>query len=129
MAQRPARHTYQRRCRPDHHRSGRLWYQRPPQAEIQNLIMSQLVNLTAVEMAERIRQRQLCPVELVQAHVSAIERLNPKLNAFTEVRVEEALREAQAAESALTRGEQVGPLHGVPLSIKSSIAVAGCKYE
>lgn len=91
--------------------------------------MSQLVILTVVEMAQRIRQRQISPVELVQAHFSAIERLNPKLNAFVEVRAEEALREAQAAESAVTRGEQVGPLHGVPLSIKSSIAVAGCRYE
>jgi Asp-tRNA(Asn)/Glu-tRNA(Gln) amidotransferase A subunit family amidase len=91
--------------------------------------MSQLVNLTAVEMAQNIRLRQISPVELVQAHLSAIERLNLKLNALVEVRVEEALREAQAAESVLTRGEQVGPLHGVPLSIKSSIAVAGCKYE
>lgn len=91
--------------------------------------MSQLVNLTAVEMAQRIRQRQLSPVELVQAHLTAIERLNPKLNAFTEIRGEQASTEAQAAESAIVRGEQVGSLHGVPLSIKSSIGVAGCKYE
>jgi len=91
--------------------------------------MSQLVNLMVVEMAQRIRLRQLSPVELVQAHLTAIERLNPRLNAFIEVRAEQAIAEAQAAESAIARGEQVGPLHGVPLSIKSSIAVAGCKYE
>lgn len=91
--------------------------------------MSQLCNLTAVEMAQRIRLRQISPVELVQAHLSAIERLNRKLNAFVEIRAEQAIAEAQAAESTLMRGEQVGPLHGVPLSIKSSIAVAGCKYE
>jgi len=91
--------------------------------------MSQLVHLTAVEMARRIRLRQLSPVELVQAHLTGIERLNPKLNAFIEVRGERAIAEAQAAESAIMRGEQVGRFHGVPLSIKSCIALAGCKYE
>lgn len=91
--------------------------------------MSQLVNLSVVEMAQRIRLRQLSPVELVQAHLTAIERLNPRLNAFIELRDEQAIADAQAAESGIVRGEQVGTLHGVPLSIKSSIGVAGCKYE
>src|SRR5438874_4757092 len=91
--------------------------------------MSQLVDMTASEMARRIRLRQISPLELVRAHLTAIEKLNPKLNAFVEIRAEQALAEAGGAESAIMRGEQVGPLHGVPISIKSCIAVSGCKQE
>jgi Asp-tRNA(Asn)/Glu-tRNA(Gln) amidotransferase A subunit family amidase len=91
--------------------------------------MSHLVHLTASEMARCICSRKISPVELVGAHLTAIERLNPKLNAFVEIRAEQAIAEAQAAESAIMRGGQVGPLHGVPVSIKSCIAVAGCKHE
>src|SRR5207248_9242555 len=91
--------------------------------------MSQLVDLTASEMARRIRLRQISSVELVRAHLAAIEELNPKLNAFVEIRAEQALAEAGGAESAIMRGEQDGPLHGVPISIKSCIAVSGCKQE
>src|SRR3954470_4520616 len=126
MAERTARHNHQRGCRPDHHRSGRRRSKRSSQAEAQNLIMSQLANLSAAEMAQRVRLRKISPVELVRAHLAAIEQLNPKLNAFLEVRAEQAIAKPQAAESIIMRGEQVGPLHGVPLSIKSSIAVAGC---
>jgi amidase len=91
--------------------------------------MSQLVSLSAVEMARRIRSRQISPVELVHAYLVAIERINPNLNAFIELRADQALKEAQRTESRIMRGEQVGLLQGVPLSIKSSIAVEGCKHE
>ena len=80
-------------------------------------------------MAELVRSREVSPVELVNAHLSRIERLNLKLNAFIELRTELALAEARAAETAVQRGHAVGPLHGVPISIKSSIAVAGLKLE
>ncbi len=80
-------------------------------------------------MAERIRQKKLSPVDLVDAHLARIEQLNPKLNAFVQVDADGARGRARVAETALTRGERVGPLHGVPVSIKSSIEVAGMRCE
>ena len=77
-------------------------------------------------MAEQIREKKISPVELVEAHLAKIERLNPKLNAFVHVDAERVRREARAAEAAVMSGEALGPLHGVPISIKSSLDVAGC---
>ena len=91
--------------------------------------MSALNVLSAVAMAEQIREKKLSPVELVEAHLARIEQLNPKLNAFVQVDADGARRQARAAETAATRGEKVGPLHGVPLSVKSSIEVAGLRCE
>src|SRR5713101_3145906 len=91
--------------------------------------MSALNFLSAVALAEQVRQKKLSPVELVEAHLARIEQLNPKLNAFVQVDADGARRQARAAETAATRGEKVGPLHGVPLSVKSSIEVAGLRCE
>jgi Asp-tRNA(Asn)/Glu-tRNA(Gln) amidotransferase A subunit family amidase len=91
--------------------------------------MSDVTFLPAVEMAQQIRQKKISPVELAEAHLAKIERLNPKLNAFVQVDVERVRREACAAEQSVLNGEQLGPLHGVPISIKSSIEVAGYRCE
>jgi len=91
--------------------------------------MSELTFLSAVTMAVQIRKRELSPVELVEAHLARIEKLNPKLNAFVQVDVEGARRQARAAEEAVTRHEKLGPLHGVPISIKSSIEVNRMRCE
>ena len=80
-------------------------------------------------MAEQIRQKKVSPVELVDGHLARIEKLNPKLNAYVQVDAEGACRQARAAEGAVTRGEKVGLLHGVPISIKSSIEVKGMRCE
>ncbi|MBI4462839.1 MAG: amidase, partial [Acidobacteria bacterium] len=80
-------------------------------------------------MARNIREKKLSPVELVEAHLNRIERLNRKLTAFVSLDPERALAEARAGEAAVMRGERVGALHGVPLSIKSSIDVAGLRCE
>ena len=80
-------------------------------------------------MAELIQNRKLSPVELVQAHLDRIERVNPKINAYVQLDAERALAAARAAEHAIMRNEAVGPLHGVPVSIKSSIEVAGMSCE
>jgi Asp-tRNA(Asn)/Glu-tRNA(Gln) amidotransferase A subunit family amidase len=84
---------------------------------------------SASKMAALVASERLSPVELVEAHLEQIERINPKLNAFVDLRPEAALAEARAAETMVTNGGLLGPLHGVPISIKSCIDVAGMKCE
>ena len=91
--------------------------------------MSELVFLSAAEMAVMIRQKKLSPVELVEAYLARIAALNRKLNAYVQVDAEGAVRQARAAAERVMRGDGLGPLHGVPLSIKSSIDVAGLRSE
>lgn len=80
-------------------------------------------------MAEQIRRKTLSPVELVEAHLARIRELNPRLNAFVQVDAERAQRQARAAEAAVCDGQELGVLHGVPLSIKCSIEVEGLCWE
>src|SRR5690348_14607551 len=85
----------------------------------------QLTSLSATQMAGGVRGGQLKPTALIEAHLERIEKLNPKLNAFVYVDAEEARRQAKTAEAAVQSREKLGPLHGVPLTIKSSIDVKG----
>jgi len=80
-------------------------------------------------MAELIQSRKLSPVEVVQAHLDRIERLNSQINAYVQVDREGALATARDAEKAIVQNKALGPLHGVPLSIKSAIDVAGMRCE
>jgi Asp-tRNA(Asn)/Glu-tRNA(Gln) amidotransferase A subunit family amidase len=80
-------------------------------------------------MAERIRRGKLSPVELVDAHLKRIAQINPGLNAFVHVDEEKVRAVSQAAEAAIVRGEALGRLHGVPVSVKGSINVAGLRCE
>ena len=80
-------------------------------------------------MAELIRNRKLSPVELVQAHLDRIEQLYSKINAYVQVDPERALAAANRAEKAVVDNETLGPLHGIPISIKSAIDVAGMCCE
>lgn len=88
-----------------------------------------LTFLSAHEMASQIRQKKISPGELVEAHLAKIERLNPKLNAFIHSDPERLRGEVHKAESRLASGDHLGPLHGVPISIKNSVDVAGMKIE
>jgi Asp-tRNA(Asn)/Glu-tRNA(Gln) amidotransferase A subunit family amidase len=85
--------------------------------------------LSSFQMAQQIRAKKLSPVELVEAHLARIEKLNPKINAYVHVGADRALDLARAAEADVMQSEKVGPLHGVPISIKSSMSVAGMPYE
>jgi Asp-tRNA(Asn)/Glu-tRNA(Gln) amidotransferase A subunit family amidase len=91
--------------------------------------MSDLNFLSAAAMAQQIRDRKISPVELVAAHFTQIERLNPKLNAFIQLDAHRARQAAIDAEKVVMQQEPLGPLHGVPISIKSSVAVAGLRCE
>ncbi len=87
--------------------------------------MSQIIFGTISEIAAGIREKKFSPVEVVKAHLDRAAELQPKLNAFVHLDSDGALKQARAAETALLRGESAGPLHGVPLTIKSCIDVAG----
>jgi Asp-tRNA(Asn)/Glu-tRNA(Gln) amidotransferase A subunit family amidase len=91
--------------------------------------MTNLTLLPAVRQAALVRKKKVSPVELVEAHLGQIERLNPRLNAFVTVDAERALDQARAAQEALASKAKLGPLHGVPVTIKSSIDVAGLRTE
>lgn len=91
--------------------------------------MSEITFLSAQEMAKQIRAREISAVEVVNAHLANIEKLNPKLNAFVQVDAERAIKAAREAELAVMGSNVLGPLHGVPVSIKSSISVEGLRCE
>jgi len=80
-------------------------------------------------MAAQVREKKISPVALVETHLARIEKLNPKINAFVHLSAEDALVKAREAEASVMRGDSLGPLHGVPISIKSSIDVSGMRCE
>ncbi len=82
---------------------------------------------TIVELAPRLRRKEVSPVELTRACLDRIEKLNPRLNAFITVSAESALAEARAAEVEIARGEWRGPLHGIPIALKDLIDTAGTR--
>ena len=81
--------------------------------------------MPATDIAAAVRTKQLSPVEITEALLRRIERLNPALNAYVLVTGDMAMESARAAETAVIRGDALGPLHGVPVSIKDLFDVAG----
>ena len=82
----------------------------------------------ATELAALIRKKKVSPVEVLDAVLDRIERLNPKLNAFVTLTDEQARREAKATERALSKkGARLGPLHGVPFSVKDLVITKGVR--
>ena len=77
----------------------------------------------ASTLAELIRTREVSPVEVVKAHLDRIEAVNPKINAIVTL-ADNALEAAKTAEAAVLRGDELGPLHGVPFTVKDSIDTA-----
>src|SRR5262249_56093727 len=75
---------------------------------------------SARHLSAAIRRGDVSSRELLDLYLSRIERLNPSLNAVVTLDVEGARRAAEAADAALARGQVLGPLHGVPLTIKHS---------
>src|ERR1700742_4462183 len=84
---------------------------------------------SASSIAANIRAKSISPVEVARVHLERIDRLNPKLNAFVDWQPERVMDQASASEKAVLSGAELGPLHGVPLSIKASIDVSGHRCE
>ena len=85
--------------------------------------------LDAVELAEMIRRRQISCREAVAAALGRLDAVNGKINAVVRPLHQQALAEAAAADEALARGAAVGPLHGVPITIKVNVDQAGCPTD
>jgi Asp-tRNA(Asn)/Glu-tRNA(Gln) amidotransferase A subunit family amidase len=79
----------------------------------------------ATDLAGMIRRKAVSPVEVTEAVLARIERLNPAINAYCTITADEALAMAREAEAAVMRGEALGPLHGVPISIKDLTVTKG----
>ncbi len=87
--------------------------------------MTDLAYMSLAEASRRIGARELSPVELTQALLDRIERVDPAVNAFLLVTADRALAEAKAAETEIAQGQWRGPLHGIPYATKDLIDVAG----
>src|ERR1700752_2695841 len=85
--------------------------------------MDQITELSVVDLASLIKTRRISPVEVVDAYLASIVRLNPALNAIVTLNPE-LVDQARDAEAALARREIPGPLHGVPITIKDTIDTA-----
>ncbi len=91
--------------------------------------LSNLAYVPATELARGIRSRQVSPVEVTRTILERIERLEPQVNAFAFLAADLAMDKAREAEAALMRGDAVGPLHGVPATIKDLALTAGVPTE
>jgi aspartyl-tRNA(Asn)/glutamyl-tRNA(Gln) amidotransferase subunit A len=86
-----------------------------------------LVFMSATDLAAAIRAKTVSPVETVNTVLDRIHRLNARLKAYCTVTAESARREAAAAEAAVMRGDRLGPLHGVPVSVKDLVITRGVR--
>jgi amidase len=89
--------------------------------------VEQILFGSATAATEMLRGGQISSRELTRLALARIDTVNPSLNAVVELRREAALREAAAADEAIARGELTGPLHGVPVTVKEAIQVAGMR--
>jgi aspartyl-tRNA(Asn)/glutamyl-tRNA(Gln) amidotransferase subunit A len=86
-------------------------------------VTKEIIFSDATRLAELIRTKEVSPLEVVQAHLDRIAAVNPKINAIVTL-ADGALKAAKAAEAAVLAGDELGPLHGVPFTVKDSIDTA-----
>jgi len=82
---------------------------------------------SASELTDALRARKVGSRELLELYLDRVERLNPALNAVVTLDAERALAEAAAADEAIARGEPLGPLHGLPITVKDTIETVGLR--
>ena len=83
--------------------------------------------LSATELSERIKKREVSPVEAVEAYLERIDQVDEKLNSYITVCRDEALQAAREAEQALVRGEYRGAMHGIPVAVKDQLHTRGIR--
>lgn len=87
--------------------------------------MTDIVWRSATELAGAVRSGDLSPDEIAAAAVDRVEQVNPTINAVVAFDRDQVLRDARALTDAVSRGDELGPLHGVPFTIKDLTTVAG----
>jgi amidase len=96
-----------------------LWFRVVPAPEI--------CFLTATELVRLLRAKELSALEVVEAHLAQIEGVNPRVNAIVTLTAEQAVDRARAADAALAREEELGPLHGLPVAHKDLFPTKGVR--
>src|SRR6266516_5539061 len=91
--------------------------------------MESLLGRPATEIVHAIAGGKVSAVEVVSAHLDRITRVNPRLNAFVDIRADAALADARAQDRAAATGSARGPLGGLPVTVKSAIEMAGLRCE
>ena len=84
-----------------------------------------IIWMSATKLAQLIREKKISAHDAVEAYIARITLVNPKLNAVVQTCFDRAREEAKAADAALAAGRVIGPLHGVPFTIKDSLDTAG----
>ena len=87
--------------------------------------MTELTYKSAAQLASMIRDKKTSSAEVVDAHIARIEAVNPAINAVVQLLADSARADAVKADAALAKGEETGPLHGVPFTVKDSIGIEG----
>lgn len=87
--------------------------------------MNEIIYASAKTMAREIKNKRISCVEIVEMHLDRISSVNPSLNAVVQICTERALSEARKADTKISRGEDIGPLHGVPITLKDSLDTEG----
>ncbi|MFK8022455.1 MAG: amidase [Ilumatobacter sp.] len=87
--------------------------------------MAELWEHSALELAAKIREREVTSRAVVEAHLARIDAVNGHLNAIVRRLDDEALAAADAADAAADRGDALGPFHGVPMTVKENVDLAG----
>jgi amidase len=88
---------------------------------------TEITAMSATRLAQEIRAKRISSAEAVQAFLKQIHQVNPLINAVVTLCAERAQREARTADARLAKGEPLGPLHGVPMTIKDSLDTAGVR--
>ena len=83
--------------------------------------------LTAAALADKIRERQVSSLEATEAYLARIDDVDDKLNSYITVCADEAVQAARQADEALSRGDYMGPLHGVPFAVKDQFWTKGVR--